>query len=246
MTKIRFTPSVIPNLFTAMNMFCGFLSILNTSQQKYFYAAWLIIIAAIFDAFDGLMARLTNSSSELGVELDSLSDIVSFGTAPAFLIYTIYLFQFEVWGILISSIFLISGGFRLARFNVQLVGFDKNFFKGLPIPTAAIVLTSFILTFYKTYEGFSEFYSHLIIPLVIILSLLMVSKIKYDTIPSLSIQGIKEKPFTALFLITAISLSIVTNGKAIFFIFVFVILFGIVRHMYYLFVHRKSKIKVMD
>lgn len=246
MTKIRFTPSVIPNLFTAMNMFCGFLSILNTSQQKYFYAAWLLIIAAIFDALDGLVARLTNSSSELGIELDSLSDIVSFGAAPAFLIYTIHLFQYDVLGILISSLFLIAGGFRLARFNVQLVGFDKKFFKGLPIPTAAIVLTSFILTFYKTGEVFSEFYSDLIIPLVIILSLLMVSKIKYDTIPSLSVHGIKEKPFTALFLIIAIALSIGTNGKAIFFIFVFVILFGILRHIYYLFIHRKSKVKVVD
>ncbi|MCK7519160.1 MAG: CDP-alcohol phosphatidyltransferase family protein [Ignavibacteriales bacterium] len=82
MTKYRFTPSIIPNLFTAMNMFCGFLSIVNTSQQRYFYAAWLIIIAAMFDMLDGLVARLTNSSSELGVELDSLSDVVSFGTAP--------------------------------------------------------------------------------------------------------------------------------------------------------------------
>ena len=157
MAKLRFTPSVIPNLFTAMNMFCGFLSIVNTSQQKYFYAAWLIIIAAIFDALDGVMARLTNSSSELGVELDSLSDIISFGTAPAFLFYSLYLFQYEIWGILISSSLLIAGGFRLARFNIQLVGFDKKFFKGLPIPTAAIVLTSFMLTFYDEGVGFPEF-----------------------------------------------------------------------------------------
>lgn len=246
MAKLRFTPSVIPNLFTAMNMLCGFLSIINTSQQRFFYAAWLIIIAAIFDALDGLVARLTNSSSELGIELDSLSDIVSFGTAPAFLIYTIHLFQYDVLGILISSLFLIAGGFRLARFNVQLVGFDKKFFKGLPIPTAAIVLTSFILTFYKTGEGFSEIYSDLIIPLVIILSLLMVSKIKYDTIPSLSVQGIKEKPLTALFLIFAIVISIITKGKVIFYIFVFIILFGILRHIFNLFIHRRSKVKVVD
>jgi CDP-diacylglycerol--serine O-phosphatidyltransferase len=215
-----------------MNMFCGFLSIINTSQQKYYYAAWLIIIAAIFDALDGLMARLTNSSSELGVELDSLSDVVSFGTAPAFLFYNVYLFQYEVWGILISSLLLIAGGFRLARFNVQLVGFDKKFFKGLPIPTAAIVLTSFLLTFFKEGEGFSQFYAHLIIPLIILLSFLMVSKVKYDALPSFSINGFKEKPAVSIFLLIAIIVLLSTKGKALFYIFVLILLFGIFRHIY--------------
>jgi CDP-diacylglycerol---serine O-phosphatidyltransferase len=238
MTKIRFTPSVIPNLFTAMNMFCGFLSIINTSQQKYYYAAWLIIIAAIFDMFDGLVARLTNSASEFGVELDSLSDIVSFGTAPAFLIYSAHLFQYDVWGILISSLILIAGGFRLARFNVQLVGFDKKFFKGLPIPTSAIVLTSFMLTFYKEGAGFSAFYTQMIIPLVILLSVLMVSKIKYDTLPALSIEGFKEKPLAAIFLALALIAMIITKGKALFYIFVFILVFGIFRHIYYLSKHK--------
>jgi CDP-diacylglycerol--serine O-phosphatidyltransferase len=240
MAKLRVTPSIIPNLFTAMNMFCGFLSIVNTSQQKYFYAAWLIIIAAIFDALDGFMARLTKSSSELGVELDSLSDVVSFGTAPAFLIYSIYLFQYEVWGILISSLLLLAGGFRLARFNAQLVGFDKKFFKGLPIPTAAMVLISFILTFYNEEIGFSEFYAGMIIPLVIIISLLMVSKIKYDTLPSISAREFKEKPAAYIFLILGLIALIVTKGKALFYIFVIILLFGILRHVYYLFLHRKK------
>ncbi len=128
MNRFRITPSVIPNLFTAMNMFSGFFSIISASQGNYTYAGWLIIIAAIFDTLDGFMARLTKSSSELGVELDSLSDIVSFGAAPAFLLYSTYFYQFETFGILISSIPLIAGGFRLARFNVQLVGFNKSLF----------------------------------------------------------------------------------------------------------------------
>lgn len=238
MPKYRFTPSIIPNLFTAMNLFCGFLSIVNTSQQKYFYAAWLIIIAAIFDMLDGLVARLTNSSSELGVELDSLSDVVSFGTAPAFLIYSIYLILFDVWGVLISGLLVIAGGFRLARFNVQLVGFDKKFFKGLPIPMAAIILTSFILTFYKEGEGFSQIYSQLIIPLVILLSILMVSKIKYDTLPSVSIKGVKEKPVTTIFLVLSFIVMLFTKGKALFYIFIFILLFGILRHVYNLLMQR--------
>ena len=232
MPKFIITRSVIPNLFTAMNMFCGFFSIINTSQQQYFYAAWLILTAAVFDALDGVVARLTNSSSELGIELDSLSDIVSFGTAPAFLIYSIYLIQYEVAGILISSLLVIAGGFRLARFNIQLVGYDKKFFRGLPIPIAAIIITSFILTFYEKGKGFPDFYASLIIPLMLLLSLLMVSKIKYDTLPALNLRGFKEKPAMSIFLLVATILMIFTKGKALFYIFVFVLLFGIFRHIF--------------
>src|SRR3989304_7808657 len=134
MPRFRIPRSIIPNLFTAMNMFAWFLSILNSSQGEYHYAAWLIIIAAIFDALDGAVARLTRSSSELGVELDSLSDIVSFGAAPALLIYQIYLYNFNALGVLLSSFIIISGGFRLARFKVQLVGFYKDFFTGFAFP----------------------------------------------------------------------------------------------------------------
>lgn len=100
MSKLKITPSVIPNLFTALNMFSGFLSIIYSSNENFVYAGWLIIVAAIFDTLDGLMARLTKSSSELGVELDSLSDVVSFGAAPSFLLYKTYFYNFETAGII--------------------------------------------------------------------------------------------------------------------------------------------------
>ena len=232
MNRVRVTRSVIPNLFTALNMFSGFLSIINASQGQYHYAAWLIIIAAIFDALDGAVARLTKSSSELGVELDSLSDIVSFGAAPAFLIYQIHLFNFNSIGILLSSFIIIAGGFRLARFNVQLVGFEKDFFTGLPIPINAITISSFILTYYNPDYGFIKPYSDFIIPLVLVLSYLMVSKIKYNTIPKPTKEEIKKKPFQFIFVIIALILLVITYGKALFFIFVFIILFGIFRHIF--------------
>lgn len=235
MSRLRITKSVIPNLFTAMNMFSGFLSIINAGKGEYIEAAWLIIAAAIFDALDGLVARLTKSSSELGVELDSLSDIVSFGAAPAFLIYFTALHNLEIWGLLISSLLLICGGFRLARFNIQLVGFDKEYFKGLPIPSSALTISTFVLAFYNTKTGFSEPVSFFIIPLVLVLSVLMVSKIKYDTIPKPSFQEIKSKPFHFLFLLAAVIIMIATKGKALFYIFVFIILFGIFKHIYYQF-----------
>jgi len=236
--RFRVTRSVIPNLFTAMNLFAGFLSIINASQQNYQYAAWLIIIAAIFDALDGAVARLTKSSSELGVELDSLSDAVSFGAAPAFLIYKTYLNSYETIGVLIAASLVLAGGFRLARFNVQLVGFDKSFFTGLPIPISALTISSFILSYYEVPKGFASPYSEIIIPLVLLLSLLMVSRIKYDTIPKPTKKDLKENPILFLLIVAGIIAAIVTEGRAIFFIFVLFILFGIFRYILSLFIRR--------
>jgi CDP-diacylglycerol--serine O-phosphatidyltransferase len=235
MNRFRVTPSVIPNLFTAMNMFSGFLSIVNTSQGKFTYAAWLIIIAAVFDALDGIMARLTKSSSELGVELDSLSDVVSFGAAPAFLIYKSYLFQFNTLGIIISALLMLSGGFRLARFNIQLVNFEKSFFKGLPIPMAAITIASLCLAYYSFPEGYPHTIAQIIIPLIVLLSFLMVSRIKYDSIPRFNLQELKNKPiFIFLALVAVLLLIFFSLTQAIFFIFIFMILFGIFRYIYFL------------
>ncbi|PIW69837.1 MAG: CDP-diacylglycerol--serine O-phosphatidyltransferase [Ignavibacteriales bacterium CG12_big_fil_rev_8_21_14_0_65_30_8] len=232
MIQIRVTRSVIPNLFTAMNMFCGFLSIVHTNQGDYTYAAWLIITAALFDALDGIVARLTHSSSKLGVQLDSLSDVVSFGVAPAFLIYSTYLNNYDNIGLIISALFMIAGGFRLARFNVQLVGFDKEFFYGLPIPLAAITISSLILTFYEPTFGFQENIKDVIIPLILILSLMMVTKIKYNSIPKISVDSIKHHPFQFIFYLIAGVLIVITSGKAFFYIFVFFIVFGIFQHLF--------------
>jgi CDP-diacylglycerol---serine O-phosphatidyltransferase len=213
-----------------MNMFCGLLSIINASNQKFYFAAWLIIIGSVFDALDGFMARLTRSSSELGVELDSLSDVVTFGAAPAFLIYQAYLIQFDALGIVLSSFLMLFGGYRLARFNVELVGFDKDYFKGLPIPASGITISTYVLAYYDN-GGFPEPYNHFIIPLVLLLSYLMVSRIKYDTFPKFSKAGIKEKPFQVFFLVAGLIALIITAGKALFFVFILMILFGIFRHI---------------
>jgi CDP-diacylglycerol--serine O-phosphatidyltransferase len=213
-----------------MNMFCGFLSILNASEGNFNYAAWLIFVAAIFDALDGMVARLTNSSSELGVELDSLSDIVSFGAAPSFLLYKTFFYSMNTWGILISALPLIAGGFRLARFNIQLVGFSKSFFLGLPIPSSALTIASFILAFYS--EGFPKPISDFIVPLILVLSFLMVSNIRYETLPKISVKSIKEKPYHFIFLIGAAVLVAFMYTKGLFLVFVFMIVIGIFRHLY--------------
>ena len=230
MNRPRLTRSVVPNLFTAINMFSGFLSILSTSDGNYNYAAWLIFIAAIFDALDGLVARLTNSSSELGVELDSLSDIISFGAAPAFLLYKTYFYSFNTWGIIISSLPLVAGGFRLARYNIQVVGFEKSFFLGLPIPSSAMTIAAFVLAFFN--NSYIEPFSDFIIPMVLVLSYLMISNIRYETLPKFSLKGIKEQPYHFVFLIAAILLVVFLYKRGLFLVFVIIILIGIFRHIY--------------
>jgi CDP-diacylglycerol--serine O-phosphatidyltransferase len=213
-------------------MFCGFYSIVETANGNYNYSAWLIFVAALFDALDGIVARLTGSSSELGVELDSLSDIVSFGAAPAFILYKTYFIQFDVFGIILASLPMIAGGFRLARFNVQLVGFEKSFFIGLPIPSAALTIASYILAFYN--NGFESPYDQLVIPLVLLVSVLMISNIRYETLPKFSFEGIKEKPFHFLFLLLSLIAIILFYKQGIFYTFVFMIAIGIFRHIYYM------------
>jgi len=230
MNRPRITPSVIPNLFTSLNMFCGFLSILYASEGNYNYSAWLIFVASIFDVLDGMVARFTNSSSDIGVELDSLADVISFGAAPSFLFYKTYFYQFDIWGIILSSLPLIAGGFRLARFNVQLVGFEKSFFIGLPIPSAGLTIASFILAFFD--NGFAEPFNNFPIPMVLILAFLMVSNVRYDTLPKFTIKNIKENPLPVILITAGIVLFIITYTKGLFLIFVFLVLFGIFKYIF--------------
>ncbi|MCX7611288.1 MAG: CDP-diacylglycerol--serine O-phosphatidyltransferase [Ignavibacterium sp.] len=229
MIRLRVTPSIIPNLFTSLNIFCGFLSVIQSSKGNFENAAWLIVASAIFDALDGFMARLTKSSSELGVELDSLSDVISFGLAPSFLLYSIYFHQLNSIGILISALPVITGAFRLARFNVQLVGFDKKFFTGLPIPMCALTFITFYLSFF---ESDKEFFEKILPGMVIILSFLMISKVKYDTLPKIKISEIKSNPLKYVLILFFIVMVIVLKIKGLFFAFVLVILFGIFRHIF--------------
>ncbi len=234
MKKFKISRSVIPNSFTAMNAFCGFTSMVYSRENDFQLAAVFIIIAAIFDALDGIMARLTKSSSQFGVELDSLADVVSFGAAPSFLIYSSFFFDYEYkWlGIVISSLPLICGALRLARFNVQLTGFDKSSFSGLPIPFQAFALSSYVMIYYSPESGFREPYINFIVPLVLFLSALMVSRIKFNTLPKFSKKGVQSQPLYYLFLVIALILAIVSRGSLLFIILMSVIFYSILRHIF--------------
>ncbi len=227
---MKITRAVVPSLFTILNMFSGLLSIIHCLRQDYILAAWFIILAALFDTLDGVMARITKSSSAFGVEFDSLSDLVSFGVAPAVLVYQVHLHTLEGLGIIISSMIMIFGAFRLARFNVQLVGFDKKYFIGLPIPASALVITSFILTYYDNAMGIRIAVRDFLAPMVIILSLLMVSHVKYDTLPKLSRREVKKQPLKSLIFFAALVAVIVTSGRALFPVFVIFVMSGLIRY----------------
>jgi len=136
---------VLPTLFTVGNLFCGYLSLWSSINGTFERSAWLIIIAAVLDMLDGRIARLTNSASEFGEEYDSLADLVSFGVAPAILVYSWGLADFHRLGLAVSFFFVVCGSMRLARFNIQTKIADKRYFVGLPIPAAAGTICTLVL-----------------------------------------------------------------------------------------------------
>lgn len=135
---------LIPALFTVGNLLCGFVCVLAASRGRFEFAAQLIVLAAILDAFDGRIARMTGSTSEMGMQLDSLADVVSFGLAPSALGYFWALEPFGRRGALVAFLFVVCAATRLARFNVQSASTDKRWFVGLPSPAAAGVVATIV------------------------------------------------------------------------------------------------------
>lgn len=197
--------TIIPSFFTLMNLFCGFLAIISISEGRLFFGAWLIVFAGLFDALDGFMARLSNATSQFGIELDSISDVVSFGVAPGFLLYAFGLGEMPFVGIILSALPPLCGAVRLARYNVDVQESRTDFFKGLPIPAHAIMISAFYLTFYnqlEIFDGFEYGLNTVLIPLIVLLSFLMVSTIPFDKIPSFDRESLqKHKGKISLFIL---------------------------------------------
>jgi CDP-diacylglycerol--serine O-phosphatidyltransferase len=156
-------------------MYCGLLCLVYTLNGDFTLAAWMIVLALLFDGSDGHIARLTKSTSNFGKELDSLADVVSFGVAPAVLVYRCILYDFERIGVFLVTVYAITGALRLARYNTQS-GMGVKSFTGLPIPGAGCLIASFVLLKLKYNHEF--IYKYLAL-LVILLAFLMVSTITY-------------------------------------------------------------------
>ena len=175
---------IVPNIVTTANMFCGFYSIVASTQGDFMPASWAILGAAVFDTLDGRIARLAKATSQFGVEYDSLSDLLSFGAAPGLLLYQWALRPFDRLGWLAAFLFVACGALRLARFNVTTSSLPKGFFQGLPIPGAAGMVATFVI-FNQTvgWPGESTFISKDIFVLILTLGLasLMVSTIRFPS-----------------------------------------------------------------
>jgi len=201
---IRISRSIVPNSFTVGNMLAGYMSMFFAVKQDFIMAAWMIGLAAFLDAIDGKVARITNSSSKFGVEYDSLADVVSFGVAPSVLIYQFYFIHLENVGFLFSFMPLLFGSIRLARFNVQLSGFTKTHFSGLPIPAGAITIISYIVLIEKYFDG--QPFPRMMMAVTVIVSLLMVSNVRYE-VAKVSLRGnLKHKVFLGFLVILGIGI----------------------------------------
>jgi CDP-diacylglycerol---serine O-phosphatidyltransferase len=136
---------LLPNAFTTAALFCGFYAIVMAMNQRFEHSAWAIFIAMVLDGLDGRIARLTNTQSEFGAQYDSLSDMVSFGAAPALVVYEWSLRGLGKLGWIAAFVYCAGAALRLARFNTNIEVVDKRFFQGLPSPAAAALIAGFIL-----------------------------------------------------------------------------------------------------
>ncbi|MES2504335.1 MAG: CDP-diacylglycerol--serine O-phosphatidyltransferase [Myxococcota bacterium] len=185
--KLRNALFILPNAFTVSSIFCGMYAIWhgltgNTPETLY-ESAIAVFFAGFFDLFDGRVARMTKTQSEFGVQLDSLADVISFGIAPALLVYKWALEPLEAVGFIGVFFYAACGAIRLARFNVMAARDNgaSSYFIGLPIPLAASVMIASLIAHLKLFEGDAVKHPLWILWLVIILGVLMVSTVPYWT-----------------------------------------------------------------
>lgn len=221
---------LLPALFTLGNMALGFFALIKTMSHQFSAAATAVILGHFLDVIDGRVARLTKTDSKFGIELDSLADLVTFGVAPAFMMYELVLKENRLWGFPIALLFVICGALRLARFNLKAhMGETKSpHFIGLPIPAAGGMLAIFALlydimelgkpvrTLRVVTNQLPEFYD--VVPAVMfLLSLLMVSEVRYSSFKSVNL--LRPRTMRALVLTMLMLLMIYVYPQNTIFIF---------------------------
>lgn len=206
---------ILPNLVTSGGLFAGFYGMVSSMNGRYDIAAWFILISAVFDALDGKVARMTNTTSQFGVEYDSLADLVSFGVAPAILMYSWALQPFGKLGWLAAFLYVVCGALRLARFNVQAETVGSKHFIGLPIPAAASMVAACVLLFYHL-GGSGTIRMVSVLILIYCLAVLMVSNVPYYSFKDPEL--LKRRPFGMLVLAVVLIIVIVAQPELMFFI----------------------------
>jgi len=214
---------ILPNLFTTGNLFCGFWAIISVFQEKFFYAAVAILLASVFDVLDGKVARLSGSTSKFGVQYDSLADLVSFGIAPALLAFSWALRPYGKFGWLAAFLFVVCGALRLARFNVQSSSGEVKYFKGLPIPAAALMIALTILLYLELIEtGWVKDVA--VLAMIYVLAFLMVSNIRYFSFKELDLA--KRKPFSIFIFVILSMIVIIMQPVIVLFVFALAYVFS--------------------
>jgi CDP-diacylglycerol--serine O-phosphatidyltransferase len=189
---------LLPNAFTTAGLFCGFYAIVMAMNLRFDLAAIAIFTAMLLDTFDGRVARLTNTQSEFGAEYDSLADMVSFGAAPALVIYEWSLRGLGKWGWLAAFVYCAGAALRLARFNTMIGVVDKRYFQGLPSPAAAALVAGFVWVMHDLrFVGANL--SWVAWTITLYAGLTMVSNVPFYSFKDVDYR--KSVPFIAVFLI---------------------------------------------
>jgi CDP-diacylglycerol--serine O-phosphatidyltransferase len=220
---------ILPNGLTLLGLFAGFYAIVMAINGNYVLASWAVLVAIVFDSMDGFVARLTGSATRFGIELDSLSDLVAFGVAPAVIIYLSSIYAFGRVGWAAAFLFVACGALRLARFNVQMVTTEKRYFMGVPIPAAAFVIASLII--FCNERGLDPDGSVFVLFLTFALALLMVSSLRYHGAKEINFS--KRKPFWLLVAIVLIIFIVAMHPEIALFTFAMLyIAAGLIENLY--------------
>jgi CDP-diacylglycerol--serine O-phosphatidyltransferase len=232
-------------------MFSGFYSIVASFNSDYERAAWAILIASIFDVLDGWVARLTHTTSKFGIEIDSLSDAISFGVAPGVLVYSWSLQSFGKIGWLGAFFMVACAALRLARFNVQMGSEEKKHFTGLPSPAAALMIATTVLAYQEVidilkqlqYERLADMISldYWVLVLTFTVAGLMVSNITYHSLKEANLK--ERRPFGLLVGIVAILVVIAYHPALVLFLVILAyVLLGIGEALVKLFTRKKAAV----
>ena len=219
---------LLPSLLTTGNLVCGFVALVLTAEARYVEAALAILVAMIMDALDGRVARLMKATSQFGVEFDSLADVVSFGVAPAFLLYAFALSTLGRPAWFAAFLFVICGALRLARFNVYTGATDKRFFTGLPIPAAAGVAASAVILLHG--DGLTRAEAVAVAALTYAVALLMVSTFRYWSFKEIDFA--RRRPVQTLLVLVLAGMIVATHHEVfLFLVFVGYAASGLVRRL---------------
>ena len=223
---------IVPNAFTLGNLFFGIWAIVSASRGAFEQAAWLIVFAGIADTMDGRVARATKTGSKFGEELDSLVDAISFGVAPALIIYHLYLSS-EHWSWIAAFFYVTGAVIRLARFNVEQAGHAKVAFHGLPSPSAGMTLATFYpfsqtAIFQQYLAGWP--WPMIITALMFVLSVLMMSHVLYPVVPKFGVRTLRGI-VTMVFMLAAIAAAVTIPRLWFFPFFIGYILYGLVKSL---------------